>query len=98
MLAAGVEGHLREERLGLPDARHSQFQPIPVDTLQGTAEPLKLMAPQWKHVQERAENARQAEADRTERVRSSRGDTTVREGEGRAPCARAGIPLSPPVA
>lgn len=41
VLSAGAEGHLGEERLGLPLARQSQLQPIPGDTPQGTAEPLR---------------------------------------------------------
>lgn len=90
VLAAGAEGPLREEKLGLPHGRHSSspFQGTP----EGTAEPLKqLMAPREKRVRDKAENDRQAEEDRTERVRSSRENTTV--SEGHAPCARAGIPL-----
>ena len=40
MVARGLQGGLCEERLGLPRARHSQFQLVPTDPLQGTAEPL----------------------------------------------------------
>ena len=35
-----LQGSLCEERLGLPHAGHSRFQPAPTNPPQGTAEPL----------------------------------------------------------
>lgn len=40
MLAGGLCDSLSEERLGLPEAGHGQFQPAPTDPPQATAEPL----------------------------------------------------------
>ena len=39
MAAGGLQGGLCEERLGLPRAGHSWFQPAPADPPQGMAEP-----------------------------------------------------------
>lgn len=81
VLAAVAEGHLREERLGLPCVRHSQLQPIPVDSAgHGWAPRTSWWHPGGNKPEtwwDRAENTRQAEEDRSERVRSSRGNTPV---------------------
>lgn len=45
LLVGGCKGVLCEKRLGMPHAGHSQFQTAPMDSLQGTAEPLCQVSP-----------------------------------------------------
>ena len=88
----------REERPGLPCARHSRFQPAPMDPPQGTAEPLSQDGGVSGKVCVRKGRKHCAAIEREVRkkcARNSPADSKVSEegGGGGAPGVGAEIPL-----